>query len=75
MTIVGYTNSNQFVDFLKEATITCTLDELDDIINFLKNVKVEHSKYKDVICCSHFRDHNKKWDSTSSDLIVLNTPK
>lgn len=71
MNIVGYTKDGDFIDFLKEATITCSLSELEDIVSFFETAKIICEKQKEKSFCLHFRDSCSSWDSSSSDLIVL----
>ncbi len=71
MDIVGYTANDVFVDFLKEATITCSLDELAQITLFFETAKNICEKEKEKSYCLHLRDLCKDWDSSSSDIIVL----
>ena len=58
---------------LSEVTFDGTLEELEDLINFLKNVLEEHTKVvkKTDICHSHFRDWSDKWNKEDSDFIVV----
>ena len=58
---------------LSEVTFDGTLEELEDLINFLKNVQEEHTKVvkKTDICHSHFRDWSDKWNKEDSDFIVV----
>ena len=69
MEIVGYDRDDLFTDHLKEATITCTYDELKRIASFIDTVLKECDE--NGKCCLHFRDYAKEWDSKSSDLIIL----
>ena len=58
---------------LSEVTFDGTLEELEDLINFLKNVQEEHTKVvkKTDICHLHFRDWSDKWNKEDSDFIVV----
>ena len=58
---------------LSEVTFDGTLEELEDLINFLKNVQEEHTKVvkKTDICHSHFLDWSDKWNKEDSDFIVV----
>ena len=69
MEIVGYDKEYEFTDKLKEATITCTYDELKKIASFINTVLKECENSKK--CCLHFRDYEKEWNKLSSDLIIL----
>ncbi|WP_295091851.1 hypothetical protein [Ruminococcus sp.] len=70
MEIVGYNKEYVFTDHLNEATITCTYDELKNIVSFLDEVvkKCDNEKSN---CCVHLRDYLKEWDKSFSDLIIL----
>lgn len=70
MEIVGYDVKDEFTGHLKEATLTCSLEELKDISAFINEIiKEQESDPADI--CRHFRDHNKEWSKKSSDFIVL----
>jgi len=69
MEIVGYDREDRFSDHLKEATITCTYEELKRISSFIDTVLKECEENKK--CCLHLRDHEKDWEKGSSDLIIL----
>ncbi len=70
MQIVGYNKEEEFIDNLKEATLTCTYEELKNISLFLNNIIQEYNA-DNPQCCLHFRDFCKKWEKSSTDLIVL----
>ncbi len=70
MEIVGYNNEDIFTEHLKEATITCTYDELKEITAFLDDIIKRYDSDNSNICL-HFRDYIEKWDKSNSDLIVL----
>lgn len=77
MKIVGYTSSDEesFVQ-LEEATITCTINELDKIIEFLNYVKITNSDNELAVTThSHYRDWDEKWTNISSDLIIITKNK
>lgn len=44
MKFYGYEKDNERLMKLSEATFDGTLEELEDLINFLKNVQEEHTK-------------------------------
>ena len=73
MKFYGYEKDNERLMKLSEATFDGTLEELEDLINFLKNVQEEHTKVvkKTDICHSHFRDWSDKWNKEDSDFIVV----
>ena len=73
MKFYGYEKDNERLMKLSEVTFDGTLEELEDLINFLKNVQEEHTKVvkKTDICHSHFRDWSDKWNKEDSDFIVV----
>ena len=72
MIIYGYEKNSEDLLKLEEASILCNLTELEKIISFLQDVKREHEKVKSKIeiSHSHYRDWDKEWDKSSSDLII-----
>jgi len=75
MKVYGYEKSNEDFVELREASIECTMDELDRIIKFLQNTKEQHNKAKGKteICHSHYRDWDKEWSKEQSDIIIFTT--
>lgn len=73
MKIFGYECNNDEVLELTEGTIECTIEELDKIIIFMQTTKEEFSKVDNYegVCHSHYRDWDKEWCNSSSDLIIL----
>ena len=71
MKVVGYTLKGRFISFLKEVSICCSVDELDDIVDFLLEVQKQHRQYPHDLCHSHYRDFNPKWTQDSSDIIIM----
>jgi len=55
---------------LSEVTLLVTLDEIQDLIDFLKDVKEEHSKVntRGVVNHSHLKDWKSVYKET--DLII-----
>lgn len=70
MEIVGYNKDEIFSGHLKEATITCSYEELKEIAGFINNI-FEKQDGTDPKCCLHLRDYSKIWEKSSSDLIIL----
>lgn len=77
MKVYGYKRDGEkepsdFVE-LSEASIECSLNELEKIISFLETVKNQHSKValKTELCHSHYRDWDGNWDENSTDIIVI----
>lgn len=72
MIIYGYEKDSEDLLKLEEASILCSVTELEKIICFLIEVKKEHEKIASniEICHSHYRDWDKEWDKSSSDLII-----
>lgn len=59
-------------DKLKEASITCTKEELDQLIEFLTNLRKEMRDMEDIEGEHwHYRDWCPKWTDSESDLIVV----
>lgn len=71
MKAVGYTLKGRFIPFLKELSICCSVDELNDIVDFLLEVQKHHAQYPNDLCHSHYRDFNPKWTEDSSDIIIM----
>jgi len=69
----GYEKGSENLLALEEITIQCNIQELEDIIKFLKITKEEHEKAVDEteMCHSHFRDWCKKWTRKSSDIVIV----
>ena len=73
MKLWGYEKDSENLIRLKEATFDGTLEELEELINFLKYVQEEHMKVaqKTDMCQSHFRDWSSDWNTEDSDFIVV----
>lgn len=75
MKVYGYKkNSDEFIE-LQEASIECSIAELDKIIEFLKYSRDQHYKVKNEadICHSHYRDWDKDWKEEKTDIILVTT--
>ena len=70
MEIVGYDNKDKFTHHLKEATLTCSIEELKEVSAFINEIIKEQENNQTGVC-RHFRDYKKDWDNKCSDLIVL----
>ena len=74
MKVHGYKNTeDDKLLSLNEASIYCTIEELEKLINFLKYVKDEflkddNFKYQ---CHEHYRDWDNNWTKESSDIIII----
>ena len=75
MQIYGYQKKVDTLINLKEVSLQCTLEELDDIISFLIKSSEEHADVigKASMCHSHFRDWNSTWKQGNPDIIVVTT--
>lgn len=63
--------STERTESLKQKTVT--LEELGELIAFLKNVQEEHGRVAQEtnMCHSHFRDWSEGWNKGESDFIVV----
>ncbi len=75
MQIYGYQKNGDVLINLEEVSLQCTLEELDDIINFLTKLRKEHADVlgKTNICHSHYKDWKMEWNQGDPDLIVVTT--
>ena len=73
MKFFGYEKDSEKLIGLKEVTFDGNLEELEELINFLKDVQEEHIKVaqKTDMCHSHFRDWSSDWNTKDSDFIVV----
>jgi len=73
MEIYGYEKNGEDLLRLKEASILCSIKELESIIDFLQDIKKEHERYIDAteMNHSHYRDWDKKWKKGSPDFIIV----
>ncbi|MDR0919387.1 MAG: hypothetical protein LBM93_09115 [Oscillospiraceae bacterium] len=62
---------------LKEVTLTCTIEEIDKLIEFLSYVKEKHKKSMEVSTYthSHYRDWDKNWTTDHTDFIISTAKK
>lgn len=75
MKVYGYQQGEKKLIELREVSFQTTVSELEKIIEFLQDVKIQHSKVIDEVelCHSHFRDWNVEWKPDSADIIVVTT--
>ena len=73
MKFLGYQKDDDKLIKLEEVSLQCSLSELDEVIEFLNNVKTEHATAlgKTDMCHSHFRDWNSSWNREDSDFIIV----
>ena len=73
MRIFGYQKDGQELLELREATISCRLDELDKIIDFLIEVRKKHASVAEItpMCHSHLRDWDNTWKKGDPDFIIV----
>lgn len=73
MQVCGYKrNSDDYVE-LREASLICSIDEIEKMIKFMQYVKERHSKGagEEGIYYSHYRDWDKTWNPESTDIIAI----
>ena len=73
MKFFGYEKGNDKLLELEEVSFQCDLNELEDIIKFLNEVKVEHASVRNEtnMCHSHFKDWKSTWIESEPDLIIV----
>jgi len=73
MEIYGYEKNGEDLLKLKEASILCSIKELESIIDFLQDIKKEHERYIDAteMNHAHYRDWDKNWKKGSPDFIIV----
>ncbi len=74
MKIVGFTNDEDKDVELREATLSCTIEELDRFIEFITEIRDIHKKFIDEteLLHSHYRDWDNEWNETSTDIVIMN---
>ena len=78
MIITGYQVDDAEREFstmltLREGTISCTIDEVDKIIEFLRFAKEEYEflrNHPEPSYHFHYSEWNKEWTCNSSDFII-----
>lgn len=75
MKAYGYEEDGEICLELEEATLICSIEEIEKLIVFLQMVKERHkdiSKEVDFESChTHYRDWDKEWEDSSSDFIIV----
>lgn len=73
MVFFGYQRNDERLLELEEVSLQCNLEELEELIVFLNEVKKEHSAVKNEtgMCHSHFKDWKSKWNKEDTDFIVV----
>ena len=73
MKIFGYEKDRDDLLELEEVSLQCSIEELDKFIDFLHNVKKEHSTIVNKVefCHSHFRDWDVTWKKGEADIIIV----
>lgn len=58
---------------LETITITCTLDELNRMLLFVKGLKraYDQGRKKAEMCYSHFRDWDEEWTGDMPDIAII----
>ena len=58
---------------LDQITITCTLDEMNRLLLFVKGLKraYEQGRKKAEMCYSHFRDYDEDWTADMPDIAII----
>lgn len=73
MRVFGYQKSSERLLELEEASIVCSIEELDKLIKFLNEVRTDHYAVKNQSdrCHSHYRDWDSAWKNNEPDIIVV----
>ena len=74
MLAYGYewNSEGQLPETLREVSLDCSREELDQLIEFLQDVRAEAAGEKlDSLSHWHFRDWNPAWTKQHSDFIIL----
>lgn len=77
MRIFGYKKENRKQcdnpSELKEATISCSIEELHELVSFLTNAYAELKDYSfpHGACTLQFRDRSKNWKNEDPDFILV----
>ena len=56
MEIVGYDNKDKFTHHLKEATLTCSIEELKEVSAFISEI-IKEQENNQTGACRHFRPY------------------
>lgn len=73
MKFFGYQKDDAKLLELEEVSLQCNPSELDEVIEFLNKVKIEHATAlgKTNMCHSHFRDWKSSWNRGDVDFIIV----
>ena len=65
-------SEGQLPETLREVSLDCSREELDQLIEFLQSVREEAEGVQlDSLSHWHFRDWNPAWTKRHSDFIIL----
>ncbi len=65
-------SEGQLPQTLREVSLDCSREELDQLIEFLQQVREESEGVKlDSLSHWHFRDWSESWTKKHSDFIIL----
>ena len=65
-------SEGQLPETLREVSLDCSREELDQLIEFLQSVREEAEGVKlDSLSHWHFRDWSDSWTKNHSDFIIL----
>ena len=68
----AWDSEGQLPQTLREVSLDCSREELDQLIAFLQEVRQESEGMKlDSLSHWHFRDWNESWTEKHSDFIIL----
>ena len=76
MKAFGYQKDSEELLELCDVSIYASIGEIEKIIQFLQEIKIQHSEVVNGtdICHTHFRDWDIEWDESSPDIIVATVP-
>ncbi len=71
MKVTGFINVNNKVE-LSDAKITCTLEELDKLIEFFQRARVVHERHTESngLLLSRYGDWDKNWTKENSNISL-----
>ncbi len=73
MKAFGYKKNSRKLIELCEVSFQSSIEELEKMIEFLQDVKAQHSSVinKTDLCHSHYRDWDTMWKDGSIDIVVV----
>ena len=73
MKVYGYKRKGNKCIELREASLYCSIEELDEIIRFLQYAREKHNEVRTItpVCHSHYRDWDKTWKEDETDIILV----